>query len=144
MRVIAPATPEDLPQVRQLLRRVHLTIEGIDDHLETMLVAKRDAHIIGTATVELYHDGALLRSLAVEPRYQGARLGRELTIAALGLAETRGAQTVFLLTTTAERFFPKFGFEQITRDDVPQSVRTSVQFRYACAPSSTVMRKRLG
>ena len=35
---------------------------------------------------------------------------------------------MFLLTTTAERFFPKFGFEQITRDEVPETVQASVEF----------------
>ena len=52
-------------------------------------------------------------------------------------------ELVFLLTTTAERFFPKFGFEQIARDDVPPSVQASVEFRSACPASAIVMRKRL-
>ena len=38
-----------------------------------------------------------------------------MTDAALRLAVAKGVNTVFLLTTTAERFFPKFGFEQISR-----------------------------
>jgi amino-acid N-acetyltransferase len=50
---------------------------------------------------------------------------------------------VFLLTTTAERFFPKFGFEQIARDEVPASVKASVEFRSACCASAIVMRKQL-
>src|SRR6185503_3405463 len=109
----------------------------------TMLVAREDEEIVGTAALELYADGALLRSVAVEPMRQGKQLGHQLTDAALRLASTHGANTVFLLTTTAERFFPKFGFEQITRDQVPQSVRQSVEFQSACAASAIVMRKQL-
>jgi amino-acid N-acetyltransferase len=59
------------------------------------------------------------------------------------MAQAHGAETVFLLTTTAEKFFPKFGFEAITRADVPASVQTSVEFRSACPASAVVMRKRL-
>ena len=140
--MIALAQPHDLPHVRELLERVHLTIEGIDDHVATMLVAKQDTAIVGTATLELYQDGALLRSLAVDPSHQGRRLGPELTVAAVRLADIHCVDTIFLLTT-AEGFFPKFGFEHVTRDDVPQSVCASVQFRYACSSSSTVMRRRL-
>ena len=47
------------------------------------------------------------------------------------------------LTTTAERFFPRFGFERITRDDVPASVQASIEFREACPASATVMRRWL-
>jgi amino-acid N-acetyltransferase len=50
---------------------------------------------------------------------------------------------VFLLTTTAEAFFPKFGFEQIQRIDVPISLQASVEFQSACPASAIVMRKRL-
>jgi amino-acid N-acetyltransferase len=91
----------------------------------------------------MYDDGALLRSVAVDPTQQGRRLGHQLTEAALSLARTHGADIVFLLTTTAERFFPKFGFEPIARADVPASVQTSVEFQSACPASAIVMRKRL-
>jgi amino-acid N-acetyltransferase len=50
---------------------------------------------------------------------------------------------VYLLTTTAERFFRTFGFERIERAAVPQSVQTSIEFTSACPSSATVMRKIL-
>ncbi len=141
--MIESAKQQDLPEVRSLLQRVSLTLEGIDEHVDTMLVARADGHVVGTVALELYAEGALLRSVAVDPRHQGERLGHELTESALNLAAQNGARTVFLLTTTAERFFPKFGFEPIRRDDVPASVQASVEFQSACPASAIVMRKRL-
>jgi len=141
--MIASATPRDLPDIHSLLTQVHLPIEGVDAHLPTMLVAREDGRLVGTAGLELYADGALLRSVAVDPRRQGQQLGRQLTDAALDLATTRGVDTAFLLTTTADRFFPRCGFEPIARDQVPPSVRASVEFRSACPASVIVMRKRL-
>jgi len=141
--VIEPATQRDLPEIRALLERLHLPLTGVDEHLSTMLVAREGEEVVGTAALELYADGALLRSVAVEPRRQGEQLGHQLTDAALHLATTHGANTVFLLTTTAERFFPKFGFERISRDEVPESVRASVEFQSACPASAIVMRKQL-
>jgi amino-acid N-acetyltransferase len=141
--MIESAKQQDLPQVRSLLQRVSLPLDGLDEHVNTMLVARAGGRVVGTAALELYADGALLRSVAVDPRHHGKRLGRELTESALSLAAQNGARTVFLLTTTAERFFPKFGFEPIARDDVPASVQASVEFQSACCASAVVMRKRL-
>ena len=139
--MIEAATENDLPAIRALLARVRLPLDGVDEHLSTMLVAREGGQIVGTAALELYADGALLRSVAVEQRWQGKQLGHQLTDAAMQLAAASGASTVFLLTTTADRFFPRFGFEQVGRDQVPWSVRESAEFRYACPASAIVMRK---
>jgi amino-acid N-acetyltransferase len=141
--MIEPAQDRDLQEIRSLLDGLHLPLAGIAEHLSTMVVAREDGRVVGTAGLELYADGALLRSVAVDPQRQGKQLGHQLTESALQLAEARGARNVFLLTTTAERFFPKFGFEQITREDVPASVRASVEFQSACPSSAIVMCKRL-
>jgi amino-acid N-acetyltransferase len=141
--MIEPATERDLPEIRALLERLHLPLAGVDEHLRTIVIARDGAQIVGTAALELYADGALLRSVAVEPGRQGQQLGHQLTDAALQLATTHGANAVFLLTTTAERFFPKLGFEQIGRDQVPPSVRESVEFQSACPASAIVMRRQL-
>lgn len=141
--MIERARPHDLPAIRALLEQLHLPLDGVDDHVETMVVAREDGRIVGTAGLEMYADGALLRSVAVDPQLQGRQLGHQLTDAALRLAAERGAGTIFLLTTTAERFFPKFGFEPIERQDVPPSVRASVEFQSACPASAIVMRKHL-
>jgi amino-acid N-acetyltransferase len=141
--MIEPATERDLPQIRALLERLQLPLAGVDERLATMLVVRAGGEVVGTAALELYADGALLRSVAVDQREQGKQLGHRLTDAALELATANGADTVFLLTTTAERFFPKFGFEQIDREQVPPSVRQSVEFQSACPASAIVMRKQL-
>jgi amino-acid N-acetyltransferase len=141
--MIESATPHDLPDIHALLERLHLPLAGVDQHLPTILVARDGGRVVGTAALELYADGALLRSVAVEPDRQGKQLGHQLTDAALQLASTHGAGAVFLLTTTAERFFPRFGFEPIDREQVPPSVRQSVEFQSACPASAIVMRKRL-
>ena len=141
--MIESARTRDLPEIHALLERLRLPLAGVDEHLATMLVVREGEQIIGTAALEIYADGALLRSVAVDAGQQGKRLGHQLTDAALQLAVTQGARTVFLLTTTAERFFPKFGFEQITREQVPASVRGSVEFQSACPASAIVMRKQV-
>ena len=87
---------------------------------------------------------ALLRSVVVRPDWKGRRLGVALVTAALGRAGEAGASEALLLTTTAERWFPRLGFEVTGRADVPEAVRQSVEFTEACPASAVVMRRRLG
>jgi amino-acid N-acetyltransferase len=141
---IERAHREDLASVLDLLDRHGLPLDGAGGLGDTLVVARLNGEVVGAAGLELYADGALLRSVVVDARAQGQGLGHRLTEAALTLARDRGASVVFLLTTTAAQFFPRFGFEQITRDDVPESVRQSVEFQSACPASAVVMRHRMG
>jgi len=74
---------------------------------------------------------------------QRHQLGRELTQAAVRLAEERRVPAIYLLTTTAADYFPRFGFERVTRADVPTGVQQSVEFASACPATAIVMRKLL-
>jgi amino-acid N-acetyltransferase len=141
--VIGPARQSELPQIERLLASHRLPLHGVGENVGTSLVARTGAEVVGIAAVELYSDGALLRSVAVHRRMQGRRVGERLVGAAFDLVRRRGLHTIFLLTTTADRYFPRLGFEEISRDDVPPSVQESVEFRSACPVSATVMRKRL-
>ena len=141
--VIDSARDSDLAAVRHLLESQGLPLEGVDASLPTMVVAREDSNVVGAAALELYPDAALLRSVVVASGRQGHGLGQRLTEAALSLARQHGARAVFLLTTTAERFFPRFGFESVPRDQVPASVRASVEFQSACPASAVVMRRDL-
>ena len=143
MAQIETARPGDLDEVIRLLAENHLPPDGLSEHVASMLVARENGHIVGTAALELYVDGALLRSVAVAPALHRQRLGRALTEAAIQLARERHVPAVYLVTTTAPEYFPKFGFETIARADVPAGVRTSIEFTTACCASAIVMRKRL-
>jgi amino-acid N-acetyltransferase len=141
--VIQPAKVSDVDLVEALLEREQLPLAGLRDHVEHLLVARAGNRIVGCAGLELYEDGALLRSVAVDAEHRGSGLGSDLTRAAIHLAGQRGMPAVYLLTTTAERFFPRFGFEVVDRADVPQSVQQSAEFSYACPSSALIMRKQL-
>jgi amino-acid N-acetyltransferase len=96
---------------------------------------------VGVIGLELYDDAALLRSVAVDPDRRGSGVGDSLVRMILEHASERRAREVFLLTTTAERYFPRLGFSSVRRDEVPLAVQRSVEFREACPTSATVMRK---
>ena len=138
---IAPAVPNDCPAILRLVERNGLTVEGLPKHLETAIVARVGGDLVGCAALELYPDGALLRSVAVDAQVRNNRVGHRLTQVALHFAARRDSPCVILLTLTAENFFSRFGFTRIQRTDVPRGVRESAEFRYACPESAIVMRR---
>lgn len=138
---IRSARPADQPAVEALLAAEALPVDGVAEHFGSFLVAERDGRIVGAAGLELYGSDALLRSLVVAKDGREAGLGSALTQRALDVAVTQGARTVYLLTTTADAFFARFGFVRVSREDVPEGLQQSRELRGACPASAVVMRR---
>ena len=137
------AAAGDLPKILSLLGRAELPTAGVADALPDFLLAENDGELVGVIGLEFYDASALLRSAAVEERWRGSGVGKVLVERALDLARQRGVEDIYLLTTTAKQYFPKFGFACVSRDSVADGVRSSVEFQAACPASATVMRKNL-
>ena len=86
---------------------------------------------------------ALLRSVAVRPGWRQQGLGEALVRRVVRRAEERALGALYLLTTTAEHYFPRSGFEAVARDAVPAGVAATVEFRSACPASAVAMAKPL-
>lgn len=64
--------------------------------------------------------------------------------AAEARARSHGVQQLCLLTTTAERFFERLGYERADREAAPTAIRGTSEFTSLCPASAAFMRKRLG
>ena len=140
---LRPARPDDLPRIEALLRASDLPLDGVAEALPTFVVAEHDGRLVGVAGLECCRENALLRSVAVDPEWRSRGLGRQLVTRVISEAEARGIRALYLLTMTAEHYFPSFGFEKVSRDAVPADVRATDEFRSACPASATVMAKPL-
>jgi len=138
-----PALAEDLEAISQLLADLKLPTAGVEEWWPQFTVAEASGEIVGVAGLERYADGVLLRSVAVHPSWRGSDLGRTLIEIALRAAQRAGSQDVYLLTTTAEGYFPRLRFSVIPRAQVPATVQQSVEFREACPASAVAMHRRL-
>lgn len=136
---IRAATMDDLPAVERLLVESELPLDGVRDALPGFMVAEAGDDIVGVAGLEVCRTNALLRSVAVRPEWRSRGLGRSLVTRVIEDAEARGLEALYLLTTTAERYFPSFGFHDVGRDQVPADVRETKEFQGACPASATVM-----
>ena len=138
-----PAAASDLEALCRLLTELNLPTAGVREWWKHFTVVESEAGITGLAGIELYADGALLRSVAVHPAARGTGLGRTLVEKALGTAQSAGVKDVYLLTTTAERYFPRLGFVAIPRSEVPVGVQASVEFQGACPDTAVAMHRSL-
>lgn len=142
--VLRAATLADLPAIERLLTDAQLPLDGVAEAVPTFVVAEETGQLVGAAGLELCGSDALLRSVVVAPKSQSRGVGRALVTRIIAEAEARQLHALYLLTTTAERYFPAFGFERIARDAVPDPVRATDEFQTACPASATVMRRTLG
>jgi amino-acid N-acetyltransferase len=113
----------------------------VAEWLDRFWVAEHHGRVVGVAGMEPYGRSALLRSVAVAPEWQGSGIGRTLVDRVLEEARAAGVWEVYLLTTTAEHYFPRLGFACVDREIVPASVQVSAEFTGACPASAVVMRR---
>ncbi len=133
------ARTTDLPAIEQLLVSSELPLAGVAESLPAFVVAEADGAIVGIAGLEVCQDNALLRSVAVTPEWRSRGLGRALVSRVIANADARGLRALYLLTTTAETYFPSFGFQQVARDEVPPDVRRTEEFQKTCPETAVVM-----
>lgn len=134
------ATPAELPAILALLEASALPVAGVAEHLGSFQVAEVGGRIVACVGLEVYGDTALLRSLAVEAPLRGTGLGAALLARALDEADRR-ARSVYALTTTAEAYLGRFGFQRVPRTAVPDALLSSRELQDACPASATVLQR---
>ena len=100
-----------------------------------------NGELAGIVGIELYGTSALLRSLAVADSGRGKGLGTALVVHAEHHAAQQGANSVYLLTTTAPDFFERRGYTHTSREAAPESITRTSQFSSLCPASSAFMVK---
>jgi amino-acid N-acetyltransferase len=136
---LAAAEPGDAAAIAVLLRAAGLPAEDFAGHLAHFLVARRDGAVIGAVGFERYGGAALLRSLVVAPALRGGGLGGDLVRGLAARARRAGVDRFYLLTTTAEAFFARRGFERTDRAGVPAPIAGTAEFARLCPQSAVCM-----
>lgn len=133
-----------LAAARLLLEAEGLPASDLDAaQLEHFFFAGADAAPLGIVGLEIFAGVALLRSLVVQSSARGSGLGGALLRHAESYAASRQVRDLFLLTTTAENFFLRHGYEPSARSSAPAAIVQTQEFSSLCPASSAFMRKRL-
>ena len=132
-------------QAQQLLVACALPIDDLQDPANRLRLFgyKHDGHLFGLVGLEMHGRDALLRSLAVVDAARGRGLGAMLVAHAEQYAAAQGAQSLYLLTTTAEAFFSQHGYCLTERATAPREIAATRQFAGLCPAAAAFMCKRL-
>ena len=142
MITLKPATFAEREPIISLLKSENLPTEDIGS-LENFFVAFSDDEAVGAIGLEVYGNGGLLRSLIVNSSYRKQNIAGELISALEARAIDLGINEVYLLTETAPGYFETRGFIKITRDEVPDNIKSSSEFSSVCPASAIVMKKNI-
>jgi amino-acid N-acetyltransferase len=142
---IRNANEADLGTIQNLLNASDLPVGDVSTTLIEGFLVTEDASgtVVGSGGLEQIGSSVLLRSLAFTPEWRGTGVARKLVELLEDNARSLGQQDVWLLTTTAERFFERAGYERVNRDEVSSDVRLCTQFAVLCPSTALCMRKRL-
>jgi len=141
---VRPAERRDLGGVRALLDEAGLPTDGVEEQFAgRYAVAESEGWVIAAEGMEVHGNYGLLRSAVVDEAWRGRGIGEALTRDRLAWARERGLAAVYLLTSTAESYWPKFGFEVVDRSSAPAPIQASREFASICPSSATTMRLAL-
>jgi amino-acid N-acetyltransferase len=138
--VIRAASERDLAEVERLLVASSLPLDGVADALPGFVVAEESGRVVGAVGVERRGEYGLLRSAVVDETARNRGVGRQLVERVIDAARSSRLKTLYLLTTTAEEYFPSFGFEVANREEAPASIRNTTEFTTVCPASATMMK----
>ncbi len=141
---LSPLEPADVSSVFGLLDAANLPTVGVQENPSAFVVARVGDEIVGCCGVEIHGSHGLLRSLVVGPRHRGNGIARTLVEHVLSLPQHAGITGIYLLTTTARDFFPRFGFEVLPRGEAPEGIRASWEFRTGCPDTAVFMWRQAG
>ena len=137
---IRTATISDIPAIESLLLVSQLPSEGVKEHVTNFFVAEEEGKLAGVGGFENCGAGAgLLRSFAVLPEQRHRGIARQLYEQVITHARHSGISALYLLTTTAQGYFARFGFASIARAKAPETIRKTEQFRELCPDSAVLM-----
>ncbi len=132
--------PEELGELKMFLELNKLPFKDISLNGNIFLLFYDDeGNVIGSAGLEIYGEAGLMRSIAVRSEDRGKKLGARIVDEILLCARDNNLRSVFLLTETAYKFFLKKGFQDFSRNDVPEAVKNSSEFSLVCPASAKCM-----
>lgn len=133
-----------LAAAKSLLASAALPTEDLTErHCEHFYYLGNAQAPSGLVGLEILGDVALLRSLVVAAGSQGVGAGSALVKHAEQAAREAGVRAIYLLTTTAEGFFARHGYQRAARESAPPAIRATREFAGICPASSAFMTRTL-
>lgn len=137
--ILRKAQENEYRAIIHLLASNALPTSDIYEKNITLFVGVQKDEIIATIGIEIYENVALLRSLCVKEGYKNLKVGEKMLSYLITLCKHENIEALYLLTTTAEDYFTRHGFRKIGRENTPQSIQKTREFKDICPSSAVIM-----
>jgi amino-acid N-acetyltransferase len=137
------AKKEDLPLITDILIKESLPASDVVLDIIQIYLFYDKNQLVGITGLENFSKYGLLRSVAVVEEYKGKGFGKTMCNLTMEKAKELGVEELYLLTTTAEKFFESIGFSTIEKDLAPGFIQSTTEFKALCPASAAFMRKIL-
>ncbi len=133
----------DHATAHQLLQQLSLPFTDLDQEQLLLFSLHQEDEIQGIGGLEVYEKYALIRSVAIFPSHQQRGHGSTLVDLLEEKARNLGIEQLYLLTTTAESFFHKKGYQTLHRANAPEVLQQTTEFSALCPDTAVCMKKTL-
>ncbi|OED37111.1 hypothetical protein AB834_02155 [PVC group bacterium (ex Bugula neritina AB1)] len=131
MRIIRGAAFSDINQILALIDvfvrqglLLSKTSYQLSQEINDFLVCEDDDKVIACVALKKFSESlAEIRTLAVNPDFQGLGIGRDLVLNLIKTSPDSSIKNIFVLTYE-EMFFAKLGFLKIDRNSLPEKIWT--------------------
>jgi len=127
--MVRKAKTTDVPAIQRLVNfyaqkgdLLPRTLQDLYERVRDFCVYEQEGRIAGVCSLFIYWaDLAEVRSLAVEPEFEGKGIGRAVTEACIAEARDLLIRRVFALTYKTA-FFERLGFRVVNKIDLPEKI----------------------
>ncbi len=127
--MVRKAKMTDVPAIQRLVNfyaqkgdLLPRTLQELYERVRDFYVFEQEGRIAGVCSLFIYwEDLAEIRSLAVEPEFEGRGIGRAVTEACIAEARELGITRVFALSYKTA-FFERLGFRIVNKIDLPEKI----------------------
>lgn len=133
------ASKKDLKVIKQLLDDDGLPTQDIANSAVQFYLFKHNGQLTGISGIEHFGNVGLLRSVVIKKGFRNNNWGKGLVLNTIDEAKKMKINQLYLLTTTAERFFRKLGFAVADRNRAPKPIQNTKEFSNLCPESANFM-----
>jgi amino-acid N-acetyltransferase len=141
MNPVKPIVIEDIPVLNEMLKSENLPqIEPKEFASNYFKYVGTNGSLQGSIGLEIYGNYGLLRSMVVDKNYRNQGIAHLLVSRILEESKKLRLKEIYLLTTTADKYFAQKGFSYMDRTETPAEIKQSKEYSSQCPSSSTLMK----
>ncbi|WP_163714763.1 arsenic resistance N-acetyltransferase ArsN2 [Mangrovibacterium lignilyticum] len=140
---LQPLKGDELGKASEILKEANLPTTDLTEAPVQLFGLYRKNQLVAVGGLEMYGKSAILRSLAIQKAFRSNGVGSLLLSKIEKKATELQLSDLYLLTTTAEKFFDSHQYKKCHHDSCPKEIQQSQEFASICPSTAICLHKAL-